>query len=163
VTTETTVTDSMQGNNHLVHALRLAEQLANELWNIAAGWDEFARTSLALPMSRAADDIGLQLALTQGRIPIKQHLRHISSARKTLLPVDYYLQRAKQRELLETTLANQLHALIRTLARRLDQHAQAIVQATKLTEEKQQQLKQREAQQQDEKWSAAPPETAATH
>lgn len=163
MTIETSVTESMQGDNHLAHALRLAEQLSNELWNIAASWEEFARTTIALPMIRAVDDIGLQLSLTRGRIPVKQHLRHVSNARKALLPVDYYLQRAKQRGLMELTLADQFHALIRTLAQRLDQHAQAIVQATKLAEEKQQPLKQGEAQQQEENWLAAQPETTATH
>lgn len=163
MTTDTKVTESMPGNSHLLHAVRLAEQLANELWSVAAGWDEFARINLALPMIRAADNIGLQLALTRGRSPIQQHLRHISNARKALLPVDYYLQRAKQRGLMEATLADQCHALTRTLAQRLDQHTQSIIQATKLAQQKQQQLKKGEAQQQDEYWSAAQPETTATH
>lgn len=140
-----------------------AEQLADALWRIAEGWNDFARTSIAVPLMRALDGIGLQLALTRGRTTVKQYLQYIANARKGIVPVDFYLQRAARRGVLEPAQAEQFRAQLIALTQVLDQHAQSIVQATnkKIAEQKQQPVKQTKPAQKKEEAVTATENTTA--
>jgi len=126
-------------SNHI----QITEQLADSLWLITETWNDFARATVAVPLTRAMDDIGLQLRLTLGRTPIKQHLQHIENALRALIPVEYYLQRAHRRGLIEAGQAEQLRSQMINLAQRLDQHRVTIVQATnqKIDDQQQQDKK----------------------
>lgn len=128
---------------------QLADQLIEALWTMTESWNDHAKHVIGLPLMHAADQIGLQLALTQGRTTVKQHLQHIANARKALAPMDYYLQRAAKRGLVESAQAESLRTQMIALAQRLDQHAKGIVQATnqKIAEQKQQQEKKAKAEQ----------------
>ncbi|MBI3771621.1 MAG: four helix bundle protein [Gammaproteobacteria bacterium] len=128
---------------------QIADQLADTLWSLTENWNDHAKQVIGLPLMRAIDQIGLQLALTQGRTTIKQHLQHIANARKGLAPMDYYLQRAAKRGLIEPTQIEALRAQMITLAQCLDQHSKGIVQATnkKVAEQKQRQEEKAKAEQ----------------
>ncbi len=130
------------------HPLQIAEHLADSLWRMTETWNDFAKTTMAIPLIHAMDEVGLQLRLTLGRTPIKQHLQYIENARRALVPVDYYLQRAHQRGSIETVHAEQLRSRMIELAQRLDQHRLSIIQATnqKIAERKQQEKKAKAAQ-----------------
>jgi four helix bundle protein len=123
--------------------IQIAEHLADNLWRITQTWNDFAKTTVAVPLTRAMNEIGLQLRLTLGRTPIKQHLQHIENARRALIPVEYYLQCAHRRGLIETGQAEQLQSQMINLAQRLDRHRVAIVQAAnqKIAVQKQRQEK----------------------
>ena len=125
------------------NSIQIAEQLASDLWQLAETWTDFAKTTMAIPLTRAMDEIGLQLRYTLGRTPIKQHLQHLENARKTLISVDYYLQLAQKRGLVETDHAKRLRSQMINLAQQLDRYRQAVVQATnqKIAEREQQQEK----------------------
>ncbi len=144
---------------------QLTEQLTDAIWRITETWNEYAKAVIATPLMRAVDDIGLQLALTQGRSTVRQHLQHISNARKALVPANYYLQRATLRGLIEPDKAEQLHAQMTTLARRLDMHSQAIVQATnkRISEQKPQEAKKAKSAQKSDEPRAEKTETSSTH
>ena len=117
---------------------QMAEQLADSLWKTTAEWGEFAKSSIALPLMRAVDAIGLQLAMSLGRKQVKEHMQHVGNARKSLTPASYWLQRAIQRGLIDQAQAEHFQAQMKTLAKRLDEHAQTVVQAAneKIAEQK---------------------------
>lgn len=123
---------------------QMADQLADTVWKIKEEWGEFARSSVGLPPTRAVDGIGLQLAISLGRKPVKKHLQHISNARKHLTPASYWLQRATARGLIGQEPFRQLA----DLAKRLDQHAQTVVEATneKIAEQQQNQKETKETE-----------------
>lgn len=160
---ETQTPETKAASSHVNNPWQPAEQLADALWRIAEGWNDFARTSLAVPLMRALDDVGLQLALTRGRTTVKQYLQYIANARKGIVPVDFYLQRAAKRGVLEPAQAEQFRAQLIALAQMLDQHAQSIVQATnkKIAEQKQQPVKQTKPAQKKEEAVTATENTTA--
>ena len=160
---ETQTPETKAASSQVNNPRRLAEQLADALWRIAEGWNDFARTSLAVPLMRALDGIGLQLALTRGRTTVKQYLQYIANAQKGIVPVDFYLQRAARRGVLEPAQAEQFRAQLIALAQVLDQHAQSIVQATnkKIAEQKQQPVKQTKPAQKKEEAVTATENTTA--
>ena len=121
----------------------IADQLADTIWKTTAEWGEFAKSSVGLPLTRAVDGIGMQLAMSLGRKSVKEHLQHVSNARKNLTPASYWLQRATTRGLIDQVKAKELVEQMARLAKHLDQHAQTVVQATneKIAEQKQKEIK----------------------
>ncbi len=109
---------------------QLADQLADSLWKITAEWGEFAKSSVGLPLTRAVDGIGIQLAMSLGRKAVKEHLQHVTNARKNLTPASYWLQRAASRGLIDQDQNKELVEQMAQLAKHLDQHVQTVVQAT---------------------------------
>lgn len=128
---------SNEVNTQAPNPIQMAEQISDTLWHLAQGWNDFAKTTVAHPWLQAMDSVALQLAFTLGRTTVKQHMQHLSNARKALIPVDYYLQRALKRGLIEQPQVDELRAQLTALAQRLDQHAQTVMQATnkKVTEQ----------------------------
>jgi four helix bundle protein len=124
-----------------VNPNQLAEQLADTVWKMTAEWGEFAKTSVGLPLTRSIDGIGMQLAMSLGRKSIKEHLQHVTNARKNLTPASYWLQRAVTRGLIGEDQSRQLINQMAQLAKHLDQHAQTVVKAAneKIAEEQQKQ------------------------
>lgn len=121
---------SNEANSQTPNPIQMAEQITDALWHLTQGWSDFAKTTVAHPWLQAMDSAALQLAFTLGRTTVKQHMQHLSNARKALIPVDYYLKRAHKRGLIEQLQADELRAQLTALAQRLDQHAQTVVQAT---------------------------------
>jgi four helix bundle protein len=124
-----------------VNPNQIADQLADTLWKLTAEWGEFAKSSVGLPLTRAVDGIGMQLAMSLGRKSVKEHLQHVANARKNLTPASYWLQRANMRGLIEQDKAKELAEQMAQLAKHLDQHAQTVMKATneKIAEEQQKQ------------------------
>lgn len=98
---------------------QIADQLADTVWKITEQWGEFSRSSVGLPLTRAVDGIGLQLAMSLGRKPVNEHLQHTSNARKHLTPASYWLQRAAARGLIGQEPFRQLADQMADLAKRL--------------------------------------------
>ncbi|MDH5786322.1 MAG: four helix bundle protein [Chromatiales bacterium] len=116
-------------NTQAPNPIQMAEQITDTLWHLTQDWNDFAKSTVAHPWLQAMDSAALQLAFTLGRTTVKQHMQHLSNARKGLVPVDYYLQRALKCGLIEQPQADELHAQLTALAQRLDQHAQTVVQS----------------------------------
>ncbi len=121
-------TENAQQQN-ITQANQLAEALADNLWVTTAEWGEFAKSSVALPLTQAVDGIGLQLVMSLGRKSMKEHMQYISNARKLLTPASYWLQRATKRGLIDAEQAQAMRAQMEALAKRLDQHAHSVMQA----------------------------------
>lgn len=106
--------------------VQAAEQLADRLWQTTVTWNDFAKMTIGGHLIHAMDEVGVQLRLMLGRTVVSQHLQCIKTARRSLIPVDYYLQCAQRRGLVESADAEQLRNQLIQLAQNFDRHAQSI-------------------------------------
>lgn len=54
-------------NFERLRVFRLAEQLADEVWEIVGGWSQFAKNTVGEQLVEAADSIGANIAEEAGR------------------------------------------------------------------------------------------------
>ena len=79
---------------------KLAEDLADEIWNIVLRWDRFARDTIGKQIVRSADSIGANIAEGTGRHDYKDNRRFVKIARGSLNETQHFLRRAFRRKLL---------------------------------------------------------------
>lgn len=60
---------------------QLSEQLADEIWKIVLGWNNFARDTIGKQMVRAVDSIGANIAEGAGRGSYQDNRRFVKIAR----------------------------------------------------------------------------------
>jgi hypothetical protein len=63
---------------------RLAEKLADEVWQVASAWPPFPRATIGVQAVRAADSIGANVAEGYGRAGARDNSRFIRIARGSL-------------------------------------------------------------------------------
>ena len=63
--------------------MQISEHLADSLWRITEAWNDYARTTLAIPLTRAMDEIGLPHVRHDSR----QSQPHITLAENADRPV----------------------------------------------------------------------------
>lgn len=109
---------------------RLAEELADQIWEIVRKWPALARSTVGEQLVKSADSIGANLAEGVGKGGIKENRRFVFIARGSLYETHHWLRRASRRNLLsrhdqETirhlldNLTPQLNAYITSLSSRI--------------------------------------------
>lgn len=81
---------------------KLAEKLADTIWDIVREWDVLARDTVGKQLIRAADSIGANIAEGSGRANFGDTRRFLRIARGSLLETQHWLRRAFRRKLLNT-------------------------------------------------------------
>jgi four helix bundle protein len=81
---------------------KLAEELADTIWEIVREWYVLARDTVGKQLIRAADSIGANIAEGSGRASNGDTWRFLRIARGSLLETQHWLRRAFQRKLLNT-------------------------------------------------------------
>ena len=89
-------------NFESLQVYQLAERLADEIWNVVGGWDDFAKATVGRQIVRAADSIGANIAEGSGRGSFQDNRRFIRMARGSLNETQHWLRRAYKRTLLTT-------------------------------------------------------------
>ena len=79
---------------------RLAEVLADNIWEIVVSWDRLAQDTVGRQLVRAADSIGANIGEGLGRGSYPETSRFAKIARGSLFEVKHWLRRAFQRNLL---------------------------------------------------------------
>jgi four helix bundle protein len=119
---------------------KLSEEVADRIWDVVAGWQNFAKDTVGKQLVRAADSIGANIAEGTGRGTYQENRRFVRIARASLNETKHWLRRAYQRKLLSDSETNQLKPLIDELAPRLNAYLRSIgterqqLQPTKATD-----------------------------
>ncbi len=99
---------------------RLAERLADVLWDIVLGWDHFAKNALGMQMVTAADSISANIAEGSGRYNYRDNARFVRIARGSLYETKNWLRRAYKRNLLTDAQIENVKPIIDELLPRLN-------------------------------------------
>ena len=113
-------------NFESLQVYQLAERLADEIWNVVGGWDDFAKATVGRQIVRAADSIGANIAEGSGRGSFQDNRRFIRMARGSLNETQHWLRRAYKRTLLTTKQIDNLKPLIGELAPKLNAYLRSI-------------------------------------
>ena len=97
-----------------------AEEIADEIWDVAVEWPYFVQRSVGLQLVRAADSIGANIAEGMGRFHPNDVCKFLYYARGSLRETIFWLRRAKQRSLMPVESADKLLIDLDTLARELN-------------------------------------------
>jgi four helix bundle protein len=100
--------------------LQIAEIVADAVWKQVVSWDVFARDTVDSQMARAADSIGANIAESFGRFHYGEKVQFLYYARGSLFETKYWLNRARERNLLTTDLVQKFSEQLTDLARQMN-------------------------------------------
>ena len=105
---------------------KLAEKLADEIWDIVGDWKPFPRSTIGVQLVRAADSIGANIAEGTGRGSFPDNRRFVKMARGSLNETQHWLRRAYKRSLLTQEQVASLKPIIDELAPKLNAYLKSI-------------------------------------
>src|SRR5215207_7766238 len=105
---------------------RLAEGLADVVWEISSAFKPFARDTAGKQLVRAADSIGANIAEGFGRGSYADNKRFIRIARGSLYETQHHLRRCYRRNLLNRSQIATVKKLIEDLRPRLNAYLKSI-------------------------------------
>lgn len=105
---------------------QLAERLADEIWDIVNGWEQFAKGAVGKQIIQAADSIGANIAEGVGRGSFQDNRRFVKMARGSLNETQHWLRRAYKRNLLNGKQVDKLKPIIDELAPKLNAYLRSI-------------------------------------
>ena len=103
-----------------------AEKLADQVWQVVLGWDNFARDTVGKQVVRSADGIGANLAEGAGRGRYLDNKRFVRMARGSLNETQHWLRRAYKRNLLSKAQVDKLKPVIAELGPSLNAYLKSI-------------------------------------
>jgi four helix bundle protein len=105
---------------------QLSEKLADEIWDIVGGWNQFAKDTVGKQIVRSADGIGANIAEGTGRGSFQDNRRFVKIARGSLNETKHWLRRAYKRKLLTSEQVDKLKPMADELAPRLNAYLKSI-------------------------------------
>jgi four helix bundle protein len=105
---------------------QLAEELADEVWDVVVTWSVFARDTVGKQLVRAADSVGANIAEGSGRASRIDNRRFVRIARGSLYESKHWLRRAFRRKLLSKEQVDSLKATIDELTRTLNGYLRSL-------------------------------------
>jgi four helix bundle protein len=105
---------------------RLAETLADEVWNVVLKWPRLAQDRVGKQLIRACDSIGANIAEGSGKGSYADNRRFVRMARGSLYESRHWLRRAYRRNLLSEKEINHLKSLLFELGPRLNAYLRSI-------------------------------------
>lgn len=105
---------------------QLAEKLADEIWNIVGGWNQFTKDTVGKQIVRSADSIAANIAEGEGRYNYNDKKRFVKIARGSLYETINWLRRAYNRHLLTDEQINLLKPIIDELSPKLNAYLNSI-------------------------------------
>ena len=105
---------------------KMAEQLADQIWDIVWEWTGLAQDTVGKQLIRSADSIGANIAEGSGRGSEQDYRRFLRIARGSLNETRYWLRRAYKRRLLNEGQIDQLRPIIEKLTPKLNAYLGAI-------------------------------------
>jgi four helix bundle protein len=119
-------------NFEKLRVYRLAETLADGIWDVVRNWDYLAKDTVGKQMIRAADSIGANIAEGTGRGTLQDNRRFIRMARGSLYETQHWLRRAYKRSLLSKGQVASLKPIITELSPKLNAYFRSVNRAALL-------------------------------
>ena len=111
---------------HDLRVYQLAEQLADEVWEIVHGWSVFVKDTTGKQLVRSADSIGANIAEGTGRYSFQDNKRFVRYARGSLYETQHWLRRAVRRNLVTPEQAARLREVVKILGPTLNAYLRSI-------------------------------------
>ena len=105
---------------------KLAEKLADQIWEIVVKWNALAQDTVGKQIIRSADSIGANIAEGSGRGTDKDYLRFLKISRGSLYETRHWLRRAVRRSLLKKEEIDALSLITKELTPKLNAYIKAI-------------------------------------
>ena len=105
---------------------KLAEKLADQIWDLVAPWDGFAKDTVGKQLVRSADSIGANISEGAGRGSYQDNRRFVRIARGSLNETRHWLRRAFRRNLMKEEDVRALKPVLDELAPRLNAYLRSI-------------------------------------
>ncbi|MEQ8976163.1 MAG: four helix bundle protein [Coleofasciculus sp. C1-SOL-03] len=99
---------------------RLAEQLADAIWDIVQDWQPLAKDTIGKPIILAADGIGATIAKGVGLGDVQDNQHCVKMAISSLSETQRWLRQADTQQLITEQQINQLNPLISELESQLN-------------------------------------------
>lgn len=112
---------------------KLAEKLADLIWEIVLQWDYFAKSTVGMQMVDAADSIAANIAEGCGRFNYRDNAKFIKIARGSPYETKNWLRRAYNRKLLTDVQIEKLKPILEKLLPKLSAYKNSIESAAKKT------------------------------
>ena len=109
-----------------LRVFQLAEQLADEVWDIVNTWQYFEKITVGQQWVDAADSVGANIAEGAGRGSPNDNKRFIRISRGSLNETKYWLRRAIKRKLITAEQIAKLNQLIDKLGPSLNAYLNSI-------------------------------------
>lgn len=113
-------------NFEKLRVYQLSEKLADQIWHIVLGWNNFARDTVGKQVVRSADSIGANLSEGAGRGRYLDNKRFVRMARGSLNETQHWLRRAYKRNLLTKSEIEKLKPIISELGPSLNAYLKSI-------------------------------------
>ncbi len=113
-------------NFEKLRVYKLSEKLADQIWEIVLGWNNFARDTVGKQIVRSADSVGANVSEGCGRGRFLDNKRFVRMARGSLNETQHWLRRAYKRNLLTKTQVDSLRPLIDELGPSLNAYLKSI-------------------------------------
>lgn len=105
---------------------KLAEKLSDQIWDIVATWDHFAKSTVGQQLVRAADSIGANIAEGNGRRDTKDNRRFVRIAWGSLNETQHFLRRAYKRTLIKKEEVDLLAPIVDALGPKLNAYHRSL-------------------------------------
>lgn len=105
---------------------QMAEQLADEVWEMVSRWDVFAKDTVGKQIVRSADSFGANISEGYGRGTYNDNKRFVRTARGSLYETRHWLRRAYKRSLINDEQVSVIKPLIDNLAPMLNAYLKSI-------------------------------------
>ena len=109
-----------------LHVYKLSEKLADEVWLVISGWEQFAKMTVGRQIVRAADSIGANIAEGTGRGSFQDNRRFVKMARGSLNETQHWLRRAYRRGLVNKDHVKRIRPIVDELAPKLNAYLRSI-------------------------------------
>ena len=105
---------------------QLAEQLADEIWDIVKTWKYFEKITVRKQLVDAADSVGANIAEGAGRGTPKENRRFIRIARGSFNETKHWLRKSYRRNLIDEQQTANLNQMIDELGPSLNAYLNSI-------------------------------------
>ena len=109
-----------------LRVFKLAEQLADEIWDIVLTWKYFERSTVGQQWVDAADSVGANIAEGAGRGTPNDNKRFIRISRGSFNETKYWLRRSIRRQLINDEQKIRIKQLIDELGPSLNAYLNSI-------------------------------------